>query len=105
MSKHIKTVMILGLALFLLSGCTMGMTPIQGMFFTDFEGPLMVGSAAGFSKVGVAEGMVIVGVGRGDVSISTAMKNGGIKKIHHVDYHTQNIMGVFSRVQLKVYGE
>jgi len=105
MNKRFRSLMILCLSAALLSGCTFGMTPIQGAFFTDFEGPMMVGSAAGSAKVGVAEGTAVIGFGSGDVSIATAMKNGGIKKIHHVDYHTTNVLGLFTKVQLKVYGE
>lgn len=100
-----RLVLVMALAAVMLSGCVVGMTPIFGSIFTDVEAPFAVGSASGYSKVGVAEGKGVLGIAFGDVSISTAMRNGNIKKIHHVDYHTENVLGVYSKVTVKVYGE
>jgi len=100
-----KMALVMVLSAVMLSGCVIGMSPVMGTIFTDIEAPFAVGSASGYSKVGTAEGKGILGIAFGDVSISTAMKEGGIRKIHHVDYHTENVLGVYSRVTLKVYGE
>ena len=40
----------------------------------------------------------------GDASVEAAAKNAGITHIHHVDYHTQNLMGVMSDFTVIVYG-
>ena len=57
------------------------------------------------SKVGEATASGIICFSEGDCSIKAAMENGGIKKVHHVDYKTKNILGiVFSQTTL-VYGE
>ena len=40
----------------------------------------------------------------GDASVETAAKNGGITKIHHVDYETQSILGVIADYTTVVYG-
>ena len=41
----------------------------------------------------------------GDASIRTAMKNGNITKIHHVDYHVTNFLGIFATFTTQIYGE
>lgn len=38
-------------------------------------------------------------------SIMTAMKNGGITKIHHVDYRVKNIFNLFVEKTVIVWGE
>lgn len=42
---------------------------------------------------------------KGDCSISEAMKNGRITKIHHIDYKTSNILGIAGTQTTIVYGE
>ncbi|HXX92014.1 MAG TPA: TRL-like family protein [Planctomycetota bacterium] len=86
------------------SGCT-SITPMNGSLYTDVQGPVAVGSATGSSKVGEAKATSIVGVALGDCSISTAMKNGGITKVHHVDTKVRNILGVYAEYTTIVYGE
>ena len=41
----------------------------------------------------------------GDNSIKAAMENGGIKKIHHVDFDVTNVFNLYSKVTTIVYGE
>ena len=41
----------------------------------------------------------------GDCSIATAAQNGGLKKIGHVDYEYVNIIGVWQKATVIVYGE
>ncbi|MHC5035630.1 MAG: TRL domain-containing protein, partial [Planctomycetota bacterium] len=57
------------------------------------------------SKVGesMAEGIILLG--RGDASISKAMKDGGITRIHHVDSEELNILGIYCKQIIRVYGE
>jgi hypothetical protein len=73
--------------------------------YTDVRGPVAVGTATGSSKVGEAKATAIVGVALGDASIETAMKNGGITKVHHVDTKVRNILGVYAEYTTIVYGE
>jgi hypothetical protein len=50
-------------------------------------------SNSGSSKMGSVECASILGLfATGDASIETAMKNGGITKIHHIDYHSTGII-------------
>ena len=89
----------------LLTGCAVGHGPVTAPFAFDLRGPVSAGSAAGSSKVGRATATGIVMFAYGDASISTAMKNGGITRIHHVDHETTNIMGVYATYTTIVYGE
>lgn len=47
----------------------------------------------------------VLSVSYGDASVNSAAKNGGIKKIHHVDYQRTNILGIYSTIEVFVYGE
>ena len=57
------------------------------------------------AKVGEATASGIIHFTEGDCSIKAAMENGGIKKIHHVDYRTRNILGIVGSQTTLVYGE
>lgn len=41
----------------------------------------------------------------GDASIEAAMKNGGITKVHHVDYKTTTVLFLYTKQTTIVYGE
>jgi len=93
-------------SLWFLTACA---TPFPiGSIYTELKLP--VAATNSFSgkaeKVGSAEcTSVLALVTTGDASIETAMKNGGIKKIHHVDWEVQNILGVIGKYKVVVYGE
>jgi hypothetical protein len=57
-------------------------------------------------KEGHSQAMSILGwIGLGDASISAAMADGGIKKVHHVDMDSFNVLGIYATYTVKVYGE
>ena len=56
-------------------------------------------------KIGKAESKGIVLVTSGDSSIEAAMKAGGIKKVHHVDFDVFNVFNLYSKSTTIVYGE
>jgi TRL (tRNA-associated locus)-like protein len=89
----------------LLSGCVVGHAPVTAAITLNERGPVSAGSAAGQSKVGRATAVGIVLFAHGDASISAAMANGGITRIHHVDHETLNILGVYAKYTTIVYGE
>jgi hypothetical protein len=89
----------------LLTGCAIGHGPVIAPLAIDLRGPVSAGSAAGSSKVGRASAVGIVMFATGDASISTAMRNGGITRIHHVDHETSNFFGFYSKYTTIVYGE
>jgi PBP1b-binding outer membrane lipoprotein LpoB len=104
--KKVKTlVLVAGLAL-LLSGCAVVGAPVMGVVYTDVKGPVTATSNTGSTKVGVSEATSILGIiATGDASIETAAKSAGITKIHHVDQESMNILGIFAKYKLFVYGE
>jgi len=95
---------VLGSAALYLAGCMVATPGHFGALFTDTDGGLMVGEGRNL-KMGEASSEGVLGIVRGDASISAAMKAGNISKIHHVDYHYENILGIVSTYTIKVYGE
>jgi hypothetical protein len=75
------------------------------MIYTDVSGAVVATSHEGSTKVGEASSTGILGVATGDSSIKTAAANGGITRIHHVDYHTTTVMGVYGKTTVRVYGD
>ena len=57
------------------------------------------------AKMGTATASGIVLFCEGDASLKAAMDNGGIKKVHHVDYKTKNILGIVGSTTTIVWGE
>ncbi|HQV79391.1 MAG TPA: TRL-like family protein [Agitococcus sp.] len=90
----------------LLSGCASAVSPVTGSLYTNVKAPLLVtDSTEKPTKVGRATMRSILGIyAVGDASVEAAAKNAGITHIHHVDYHTQNLMGVMSDFTVIVYG-
>jgi hypothetical protein len=88
-----------------LSGCAIGHAPVVAPITVSQQGPVSAGPAAGSSRIGRATAIGIVAASWGDASISAAMRNGGITRIHHVDHETTNLFGVYARYTTIVYGE
>jgi len=89
-----------------LTGCTtVGHAPVTSLVTLNEKGPVAAGSAAGSSKVGRSEAWGILVFATGDASISAAMRNGGITRIHHVDHETSSFLGVYAKYTTIVYGE
>lgn len=58
------------------------------------------------TKKGEASSTSILGlVSMGDCSIDAAVKNGGLKKINHLDYGYLNIIGVYQKATVIAHGE
>ncbi len=107
--KHLlfRQAMAVVLAAFALSGCAAyAVAPVTGFVYSDTEFGINATANEGSSKIGEAYSESILGlVAIGDASIAAAMKNGGITKVQHVDYHTYNILGIYAKFTVKVYGE
>ena len=65
------------------------------------EGNWDVGSKKGESSSFSVLGLYASGV----CSIATAARNGGLKKIGHVDYEYVNVIGIWQKATVIVYGE
>ena len=110
MRKTFNTVKFLVPVLLLaviLAGCGAYATaPVTGFLYSDVKGPGMATSNTGSSKVGRATCTSLLGfLAQGDASIETAAKSAGITKIHHVDYESKNILGLYAEFTVVVYGE
>ena len=88
-----------------LTGCAIGHAPVTALITLEERGPVAMGSATGQSKVGRSEAWGILVFATGDASIRTAMKNGGITRVHHVDHETSSFLGVYAKYTTIVYGE
>lgn len=102
--KNLKAMCLAGF-ISLLIGCA---TPFPvGFLVTDMTIPYPVsGESSSMTKVGTAECISVFAlVAVGDASIRTAMYNGGITKVSHVDWEVKNILGVYGRYIVTVYGE
>jgi len=97
------------LGVMLLAGCaTYGPTP--GCLYDNVTAPTyrleVPMDATSADKVGTASFTSILGlVATGDASVNTAMKNGGITKVHHVDSNYYNVLGIYGKYTVIVYGE
>jgi len=87
-------------------GCAMVTAPVNGGLYTDLKAPVTATSNTGSAKVGTGECTTILGmIAMGDCSISAAMKNGNITKIHHVDHDAMSVLFIYAKYTIKVYGE
>lgn len=106
--KKLLFVSLTSSALFF-TGCAV--TPFQALIYTQNTSPtadLEVESLSSVSpsKKGEATCTNILGiVATGDCSVKEAMKNGGITKVHHVDYSNTNILGIINKGTFIVWGE
>jgi hypothetical protein len=89
----------------LLSGCAISHGPVMAPITVGMKGPVSAGPAPTSPKVGRADAWGILVFATGDASISAAMANGGITRIHHVDHETQNFLGIWAKYTTVVYGE
>lgn len=94
----------------LASGCA-GTLPSHGAgsLYADFSYPGYYNGASDNgpgSKDGSATATSILGwVATGDASIAAACREGGINKIHTVDHHIKNILGIWAEWTTNVTGE
>lgn len=107
MKKVVMGVAVAGLSL-ALTGCVLpGPCNLASPITLNVGSPdtAFVDNSVKPAKVGEATATGIICFSEGDCSIAAAMKNGGIKKIHHVDYKTKSILGIIASQTTLVYGE
>ncbi len=107
MKRIIPLVAAITLATMLFTGCAAyAVTPVFGALYTDVKAPLTATSNSEYSKVGTGEATSILGlIATGDASIQTAARNAGITKIHHVDFESKSVLGIYAKFTVYVYGE
>lgn len=105
MKKLIVLTSLAALAVFF-TGCA---TPYPvGGIVTDLQLPVLATNTpiTKSSKKGEAVCESYLGLfATGDASIEEAAKDGGITKITHVDWQAKNVLGVYGRYIVTVYGE
>lgn len=90
-----------------LTSCAAVQTPVVGIVSSDVIAPLAVGDAdAKALKTGTATVKSVLGLfASGDASIKAACRNGGITKIHSVNYRSKNFLGFIASYTTIVHGE
>ena len=87
--------------------CTPVMPPM-GIIYSEYKAPLdpdMEETRLG-DKVGTAEVTTFLGlIATGDCSIQAAATDGGIQTINYADYEYFNVLGVYQRFVVMVYGQ
>ena len=103
-------------AMFMFSGCVMKAYPggpvLAGTLYTDVSSTAVdlaveTDKSASQDKVGEASAIAVFGLfAVGDATVTEAMKNAGIKTVHHVDYQNKYVLfGLFVKTAVIVYGE
>ena len=99
---------LISFAALILSGCAYN-SPVPGVFFTGTtfpSGDKVKLDSETVSKQGKSSCYSVFAlVAFGDCSINSAMKDGGITKIHHVDSKSSNFLFFMYRYDTIVYGE
>lgn len=110
MKKHVLFVALAVITFLSLVGCVRApFVPPQGYAFSQTKAPLDIDfgntELAGMNK-GSAEVMNVLGLFTfGDASAKTAAENGRISTIVHADYEHFNILGLFQKTTVIVYGK
>jgi hypothetical protein len=105
-----RTLLLCALALVavgVVSGCVMAPGPVTAAITVDLKGPMSgyVDNSVKPDKNAMVMAQGVLVVAWGDCSIEAAMKQGGIKKIHHIDTNVTNILGLYAKREVWVYGE
>ena len=103
-----KRVILIYFFVFILTGCSYN-SPVPGFIYTDTKFPsgdkVKLDSETASKKGKSVCYSVLAAVAFGDCSIKTAMKDGGITKIHHVDSSSRNFFYFFFKYETIVHGE
>ena len=74
--------------------------------YVDATMPVAATSNPIGKKVGTSSATNVLGiVFTGDAGVNKAAKDGGIKKISHVDQNSKSVLGLFTTYKTIVYGE
>jgi len=103
-----KKLMLAAVLATMASGCVMvGPSNARSLLTLDVQSPDMsfVDNSVQPLKKGMATSTGTICFVEGDASLKAAMENGGITKVHHVDYKVKNILGIIGSTTTIVWGE
>ena len=105
--KRMSTIAFVVLLLIGVAGCLSAPFQPPGGVVSVTTAPLSTeGNWDVGSKRGEASSYSVLGLyASGDCSIAAAARNGGLKKIGHVDYEYFNVIGIWQKATVIVYGE
>ncbi len=105
--KKIPAIAFVSLLAIGTAGCLSAPFQPPGGFVSVTKAPLSTeGNWDVGSKKGESSSFSVLGLyASGDCSIATAARNGGLKKIGHVDYAYLNVIGIWQKATVIVYGE
>ena len=88
-------------------GCyTAPVMPPSGWVYSEIQAPLDLNlEKTSLGKSGEASTTCILGlVATGDCSVQAAANSAGLTTINHADYEYYNILGVYQKFTVRVYG-
>jgi len=95
----------------LCSGCYVWNAPVQppgGLFLTQYTAPVTTefqGTPVGGKHGQAVSPLIFPDVAWGDASIQEAARDGQITEIHYVDYDLLEVLGIYAKMTINVYGE
>jgi hypothetical protein len=102
-----------------LTGSRLVVRPPRGRLYTHFRAPLVFDwtvpggvESSPTLKVGIAttrrfavpRTRDLASAAKGDMSLERAAREAGIRTIHYADYEMVNVLGIYKRTTLYVYG-
>lgn len=108
--RSLALLALLGLTV-LSTGCSYYSAPVMppgGLFYTNIQAPVDtdVQSNPVGSKTGASSSTSILGLfAYGDASLASAVQNGGLSKVDHVDYEFFNLLFIYQKFTINAYGE
>ena len=105
--KRISTIAFVALLAIGVAGCLSAPFQPPGGVVSVTTAPLSTeGNWDVGTKSGKSSSFSVLGLyASGDCSIATAARNGWLKKIGHVDYAYVNVIGIWQKATVIVYGE
>lgn len=106
--KKLLALAVLSASTVLMTGC--GVIPMKGASLAPItidhivSDPVVDNSVRPIKRGEAYSGGILI-FNTGDNSIDTAMRNGGISKVHHVNYSIMNILYLYNQTTTIVYGE
>ena len=92
-----------------LTSCATAITPAGvGALYTDVTSNEYINDnhASLGKKVGYGKATNILGLlATGDVGVNKAARDGGIRKITHIDAQKKSVLGLYATYEIFVYGE